>query len=141
MHPMRWAGLVTVIALAACDGTAPVITGVSSSGGTTSDVLAFSSQPSGGTAGNIMTPAITVVARDTLGNTDVTFSGSVTVALADNTDGAFLDGTKTVAVVSGVASFGDLSVDKAGSGFTLVATATGATSATSVAFAITAPAQ
>ena len=88
----------------------------------------------------IMTPAITVVARDTLGNIDVTFSGSVTVELAANTDGAFLDGTKTVAAVSGVASFGDLSVDKAGSGFTLVATATGAALATSAAFNIVAPA-
>src|SRR5205814_8097473 len=46
-----------------------------------------------------------------------------------------LSGTKTVAAVAGVASFSGLSIDKAGTGYTL--TATGAGSATSAAFNIT----
>jgi hypothetical protein len=138
MHLRQLAGLVVVGALMACDPTVKVVTGISTGGGTTPDVLGFVSQPAGGTVAQTMTPAITVVARDTLGNTDVTFSGSVTVVLADNTAGAFLSGTKTVAAVSGVASFGDLSVDRAGSGFVLVASAPGATSATSSTFTIVA---
>jgi len=141
MHRIRLAGLVVLALVTGCDPTAKVITGISSEGGSTNHVLAFSSQPSGARAGDIMTPAITVVARDTLGNTDVTFSGSVTVVLAGNTGGAFLAGTKTVALFSGVASFGDLSVDKVGTGFILVASAPGATPATSAAFEIVAPAR
>jgi hypothetical protein len=139
MHPRRLAGLVVVALVTACDPSATVITGISHEGGTTQDVLVFSSQPPGAVAGEIMTPAITVVARDTLGNTDATFAGNVTVILAGNTGGASLDGTKTVAAVSGVARFGDLSVDRVGSGFLLVASAPGATSTTSAAFEIVAP--
>jgi hypothetical protein len=125
----------------ACDPTAKVITGISSEGGTEQLTLAFSSQPSGAAAGDIMTPAITVVARDTLGNTDVTFAGTVTIVLAGNTSGAFLGGTKSVAAFSGVASFGDLTVDRVGSGFILLASAPGATPAASAAFEIVAPAR
>src|SRR5207245_6909034 len=46
--------------------------------------------------------------------------------------------TKTVAAVAGVATFGDLSVDKAGTGYTLTAAATGLTSPTSAAFNVSA---
>jgi hypothetical protein len=89
-----------------------------------------------GTAGEIITPAIQVVALDTLGNTDVNFTGAVTVTLSANPTGAFLDGTRTIAAVSGVASFGDVVVDRAGTGYTLRATASGATAATSNGFNI-----
>lgn len=141
MHRIRLAGLVVLALSSACDPTAKVITGISSDGGPGQVALSFFSQPPGAAAGEIMTPAITVVARDTLGNTDATFSGTVTIVLAGNTGGAFLDGTKSVAAVSGVASFGDLSVDKVGTGFILVASAPGATPATSGTFEIVAPAR
>ena len=141
MHPIRLAGLVLAVAVAACDPTARVVTGVSHDGGTVQDALAFTVQPTGAPAGEILTPAIVVVARDTLGNTDPTFGGNVTIALGVNPTGAFLNGTKTVAAVSGVARFGDLSVDRAGGGYTLLANATGATAAASAAFAIVEPAR
>jgi hypothetical protein len=50
--------------------------------------------------------------------------------------GGTLSGTKTVAAVAGVAIFATLGIDQAGTGYTLVATATGLTAATSAAFDI-----
>jgi hypothetical protein len=139
---MRWAGLVVALAVAACDATGVVVTGVAGGGGggSADHSLVFIVQPGGAATGDVLTPAIQVAVRDTLGNTDPNFAGTVSVALGANPSGAFLNGTTTVAAASGVAGFGDLSVSKVGSGYTLVATASGATAATSAAFAIVAPA-
>ena len=139
MHPMRLAAVAIAAAVAACDPTATVIRGISNGGGgATADALAFTVQPASAAAGDIITPAIQVAARDTLGNVDLDFTGNVTVALGANATGATLGGTRTVAAVSGVASFGDLIVDKTGT-YTLNANAAGATTAASAAFAITEP--
>jgi len=139
MRLMRLAVRCAAVVLVACDGTVGPVTGIARGGGTTQRVLVFSVQPSTATAGNAITPPVQVVAQDTLGNTDATFVGTVTVALGANPTSAFLDGTKSVAAASGVAIFGDLSVSRVGSGYTLVASAPGATGATSGAFNITAP--
>ena len=48
-----------------------------------------------------------------------------------------LSGTTIVTAVNGVATFSDLSIDKAGNGYTLVAAASGLTGATSTTFNIT----
>src|SRR5437764_9399484 len=89
------------------------------SGPGTSEVLAFRVQPSSVTAGNIVTPAVQVQVQDTLGNVDSTFTASVTVAIGTNPVGGRLTGTASVAPVNGVALFGDLTLDKAGTGYTL----------------------
>jgi hypothetical protein len=136
MHPMRLVSVAVAIALAACDPTATLVTGIIQEGGTVRRALAFTVQPAGAEAGDILTPSILVAAQDSLGNTDPTFVGSVTVALGANPSGGFLDGTKTVTAVSGVASFGNLSVNKVGSGYTLVVSAPGAAPAASNAFTI-----
>src|SRR2546427_9621758 len=65
------------------------------------------------------------------------FTGSVTVALGTNPSGGTLAGTTTVTAASGVATFGTLSVDKVGTGYTLAAAATGLTGATSGSFNVT----
>jgi len=143
MHPIRWAALVVAVAVAACDPTGSLVTGIccgGTGGGSSDHSVAFIVQPSDAATGDVITPAIQVAVRDTLGNTDPNFVGSVSVAFGANPSGAFLNGTPTVDVVSGIARFGDLSVTKVGSGYTLVATATGATSATSAGFSIIAPA-
>ena len=144
MHPLRWAGLVVAVAgaVAACDPTGVLVRGIAGEGGGGSGdhTLAFIVQPADAATGDIITPAIQVAVRDTLGNTDPNFVGSVSVALGANPTGAFLNGTTTVEVVSGVARFGDLSLNKVGSGYTLAASASGATSATSAGFSIVAPA-
>src|SRR5438128_8376932 len=58
------------------------------------------------------------------------------MSIGTNPSTGTLSGTKTVAAVAGVATFPGLSIDKAGTGYTL--TATGAGSTTSTAFNITA---
>src|SRR2546421_596480 len=105
------------------------------SAGTSADVVSLV-QPSTTTAGAAITPAVQVTALDANDNTATGFSGDVTVAIGTNAGGGTLSGARTHAAVSGVATFSGLSIDKAGTGYTL--TATGAGSATSAAVNITA---
>ena len=84
--------------------------------------LSFGQQPTETTAGQVITPAVTVIARDSSGNA-APFT-NVTVGLGRNPGAARLHGTLTVTSdASGVATFSDLIVDKAATGYTLVATA------------------
>src|SRR5205823_2140811 len=102
----------------------------------TATALVFSVEPTNTVAGAAITPAVEVTAQDGNGNTATGFTGSITVAIGTNPSTGTLSGTKTVAAVAGVATFSGLSIDKAGTGYTL--TATGAGSTTSAAFNITA---
>ncbi|HYU00563.1 MAG TPA: hypothetical protein VEK85_09300, partial [Gemmatimonadales bacterium] len=99
--------------------------------------LAFAVQPGTTTAGHQIAPAVKVAAQDALGNAVPTFTGPLTVALGSNPSGGTLSGSTTVSAVSGVATFGDLSINTSGTGYTLTATATGLTGATSTPFGIT----
>ncbi|HTH64068.1 MAG TPA: hypothetical protein VL563_05270 [Gemmatimonadales bacterium] len=99
--------------------------------------LIFTSQPVATQAGSHIAPAVEVSGDDAFGNLVTTFTGNVTVAIGTNGGAGTLSGTTTVAAVAGIASFGDLSIDKTGSGYTLAATASGASAGTSVAFDIT----
>jgi hypothetical protein len=84
-------------------------------------------------------PAVQVAAVDALGNTVTSFSGSVTIAIGRNQGmlmAGTLSGTKTVTAVNGVATFGDLSIDQVGNGYTLVATAAGVAGVESATFNI-----
>jgi hypothetical protein len=65
-------------------------------------------------------------------------SDTVTVAIGNNPSGGTLSGTLTVTVVNGIATFSDLSIDLAGGGYTLHASAAGLTDADSGPFTITA---
>ena len=49
------------------------------------------------------------------------YNGSVTIALANNPGGSTLGGTLTVPAVNGVATFSGLTLNKAGTGYTLKA--------------------
>ena len=97
--------------------------------------LGFAALPSP-TAGGVMTPPVTVSIYDALGDLVTTATTSVTLAIGANGSGAVLSGTTTVAAVAGVATFSSLSVSKPGTGFNLVASATGLTGATSAAFTV-----
>jgi hypothetical protein len=68
---------------------------------------------------------LTVQAEDSSGNLITSFNGTVTVGLASNPGGATLGGTLTVTASGGVATFSGLTLTKAASGYTLVATAGG----------------
>ena len=129
----------TVLGTACFGPTVTGVRGIATPGGTSTDQLAFSVQPQSAVAGQIITPAVQVTALDPLGSTDVSFTGAVTVSVGTNPVGGFLGGTRTVGAVNGVASFGDLTVSSAGTGYTLVASASGATDAISNAFNITRP--
>src|SRR5207248_2626643 len=101
--------------------------------------LAFTVQPSNTAAGAAITPAVQVAVQDAQGNTVTTATTSITLAIGTNPASGTLSGTTTVAAVSGVATFSNLSIDKAGTGYTLNASATGLTGATSSAFNVVAP--
>src|SRR5207249_8704984 len=101
-------------------------------------LLVFTVQPSGAPAGAVITPAVLVTARDSLGNTATSFTGAVTVAIGNNPGGGALSGTSNPSAVGGVATFADLSIDKVGTGYTLTAAATGLTGANSNGFTISA---
>ena len=94
----------------------------------------FAVNPSGSSGGATITPAVQVQVADSGGN--VISGASVKVALAGGTTGATLSGTLTQKTnAQGIASFGDLSVDKSGSGYTLTATV-GAAQGTSATFTV-----
>jgi len=128
--------LVAVAAVGCFPATEPITRGIAigTTGGTATDVLVFTVQPSNVTAGNVMTPAVQVEAHDTLGNVDTGFTASVTLTIGTNPVGGNLSGTTAVAPVNGVARFGDLRIDRSGTGYTLRTTASGATAATSTTF-------
>jgi alpha-tubulin suppressor-like RCC1 family protein len=77
---------------------------------------------------------------DADGNSATAASNSVTLAIANNAGSGTLtalSGALTRGVTDGQADFGDVSIDKVGTGYTLLATSPGLESATSMAFAIT----
>jgi hypothetical protein len=100
--------------------------------------LAFTTQPGNTVAGAAITPAVRVTIQDAFGNTVPSAAGTISLALAANPSGGTLAGTTSAAAVSGVATFGDLSIARAGTGYTLTASSGALTSATSSAFDITA---
>ena len=65
------------------------------------------------------------LAEDQFGNRDSTFSGLVTLRLADNPPGAILGGTFSLSATAGVASFSGLTLEQAGAGITLAASSPG----------------
>jgi hypothetical protein len=100
--------------------------------------LVFTAQPSTTTAGLSISPSVVLTAQDAVGSTLTGFTGNVTVSITSATgaNGATLSGTQTVAAVSGVATFSNLSIDKKGTGYRLSATAIGLAGATSNTFTI-----
>ena len=108
-------------------------------GGTGPDRLAFTVQPSSATAGNIITPAMQVQVRDSLGNPDSSFASGITMSISVNPVGGRLSGSLTVAPVNGIAVFGDLVISQSGAGYVLQAAAPGASNASSTSFTIFAP--
>ena len=74
---------------------------------------------------------LTVTAEDGSGKIATTYNGSVTLVLSGGTSGAVLGGTVTGTVVNGVAAFTGLTINTAGTGYTLTASSGTLTSAKS----------
>jgi uncharacterized repeat protein (TIGR01451 family) len=62
---------------------------------------------------------LTVMAEDSFGNVDLTYNSNVTVSLASFPSGAVLGGTATMAASNGVASFSNLTLNKASTSYSL----------------------
>jgi hypothetical protein len=87
-------------------------------------------------------PPVKVTALDAQGNRVPSFTGYVTIAIGKNGGlgrPGTLSGTKTVAAVSGSATFSDLSIDQPGTGYTLVVTSPALTGAESAPFNVGVP--
>ena len=95
--------------------------------------LVFTSQPSSSTAG-VSVGTLAVTATDQFGNTVTGFTGLVTLAIASNPGAATFGGTTSANAIAGVATFGSVTLNRPGSGYTLLASATGLASATSASF-------
>src|SRR3989442_1283668 len=100
--------------------------------------LVFTVQPANATAGATFTPAVQASAQDASGNTVPSFTGQVTVALGGTNPFC----NDTAATETFTLSLRDalpisLSLDKSGTGYTLTATASGLSAATSAPFDVT----
>ena len=96
--------------------------------------LGFVQQPTDTVYGSTISPAVTVAVLDA--SDQVVTESGVSVRLTLAPSGPALGGTVMVAVVNGIATFGDLTVDAVGS-YTLAAATPGLTGATSTVFDIT----
>jgi autotransporter-associated beta strand protein len=83
--------------------------------------LVFGQQPSNAVAGVAISPAITVMVEDPFGDIQTGDTTSVTLVISTNPGSGTLSGTLTEPVVNGVATFSDLSINKAGVGYVLSA--------------------
>jgi hypothetical protein len=89
------------------------------------DHLVFLQPPADTGAGQMLSPVMVEVV-DAFGNVETgDDSDTITLSIGTNPGGGTLGGTMTVTVVNGVATFGDLSIDMAGMGYTLHATVDG----------------
>jgi hypothetical protein len=101
--------------------------------------LAFTTQPGSAPVGTTLPGPPTVRVTDNFGNLVTSSSAPVSIALGSNPGGATLGGTTTRNALSGIAAFSDLTINQAGTGYTLIASSPGLVSVTSGAFNVTLP--
>jgi len=85
--------------------------------------------------GQLLLPGPQATVEDASGAVLTSYNGPVTISIGDNPSRGTISGTLTQNAVSGVATFLDLSLNTAGNGFTLLASAPGL-SATSAPFSV-----
>ena len=95
-------------------------------------------QPPGSVADGT-TFRIVVSAEDGLGNVNTSYDGPITLTLATNPGDATLGGTLQIGATNGIATFSDLTLNEIGDGYTILAAATGLSSATTAGVDVTAP--
>jgi hypothetical protein len=99
--------------------------------------LAFIQQPTNVVAGAAIAPAIVVEAQDAAGNRVTTFNGIITLALQSPPPGVALGGTVSTGAVNGRATFTNITLTRAGAGYTIIATVPGLQSVASATFNVT----
>ncbi len=95
--------------------------------GSASIRVAFTVQPTDAMKDSIIKPPVQVTVFDAAGNVVTSFTGDVTLAIGHDPGvlTARLSGRSQAAAAAGVATFGDLSLDQLGNGYTLIATIVG----------------
>jgi hypothetical protein len=126
----------TGLSLHAASGLLAPVTGAAFTVTSSNPVLIFSTQPPPSVVAGVTLPSVQVQLQNGLGGNLAVADVPVTITLGPS---GTIQGTLTQATdANGVATFDDLMVDsRAGTGFTLTATATGYTTAVSNSFAIT----
>ena len=107
--------------------TAATTSGIAVTPAAATHLAVTTEPPSSVTAGSGF--SLKVSAEDAFGNVATGFTGSVTIALGNNPGGSTLGGTLTATASAGVASFSGLTLNKAGSGYTLKASSGSLTAA------------
>ena len=98
--------------------------------------VVFLTEPSDAAANAPIAGSIDIGIVDGTGTVRNDATAAVTIAIGTNPGGATLSGTSSVNAVNGIASFTGLSLDKAGTGYTLVAGSAGLTPDTSRTFTV-----
>lgn len=137
MPALRSLRPIVLLALLSCDDRGSGLTGVTP--GLPASLLVITSQPTDAQVNANISPALQVAVRNAAGQTVTTSTASITVSITPNTGtaGATLQGTTTQTATNGVALFNNLSINTAGTGYTLTFSALGLTAATSQTFNIT----
>nr|MCU0623557.1 Ig-like domain-containing protein [Gemmatimonadaceae bacterium] len=130
------AGAGAATATVAAVGGAPTTFGYTAVADTATQLVVTAAPTSVGAG--VVFPTVTVEARDAFGNRATSFTRAVAMALTTNPTGATLGGTLSRPAVAGVASFPDLALTNAGSGYVLGASAAGISGGVSGPVAITA---
>ena len=93
--------------------------------------------PAGSLTGRSDAPPVTVRVVDSTGAVDTTVTDKIGIEIGANPSGASLQGTVVLDANQGVAMFRDVTLDRGGDGFTLVAWSPRLTDVTSAPFAFT----
>lgn len=101
------------------------------------DEVRFVQEPTNAQTGVAISPAITVEIIDQFGNR-TTSTASVTLNIGANPGSSVLTGGGATAAVAGLATFSTVSLNNAGTGYTLIASSGALTTDTSATFNITA---
>jgi len=110
---------------ASSTGLANAASGKFDISGGTAATLAFSVHPNNSIAGEAIPGPPTVTVQDDFGNTVTSSTETITIDLSNNSNGGVVSGTTSKNAIAGVASFPDLSVNKVGSEYTLLASSGG----------------
>jgi len=132
----RSLALVAIAALtAACDTRVGGLVGVTPP----ATRIAFISQPSNAQAGVNISPAVQIAIQNNDGTTITSTNAPITLTIVAGTGtaGAVLAGGGPLAATAGIVNFTNLRIDLAGTGYQLLASASGFPSVASTTFSIT----
>lgn len=134
IRPLR---ALALLALLSCDDRGSGLTGVTP--GLPASLLVIISQPTDAQVNVNISPAIQVAVRNSAGQTVTASTADIAVSITPNTGtpGAILQGTTTQTATNGVALFNNLSINTAGTGYSLTFSSLGLTAAVSQTFNIT----